>query len=332
MKQKLKQQLGLVLVTVFLSIIIGGLIQICSAQEAIPLPDPTYYGDLPLPKGETGEQKAIFLVNRVVDNVKYIIGAVAILFIIVSGFRMITAQGNEETVEKQSKAILWGIVGLAIIGLSSELVDIFSVEKGGFLKDQARLQTVSKLFDDQVQVIVSFIKYIIGGLAILFIIRSGFRMIAMGAGNPEELEKDKKNLVWASIGLILIVVANNLINNVLYVVKRSPYPGVEGVTPGISPEGAVDEVVGITNLIVSIAAPLAVAVLVAGGIWYLVAAGNEENQGKAKKMIIAAIIGLILIFGAFAIVSTLISGDIGEDATYEDARQLEEAVEAEFES
>ena len=70
----------------------------------------------------------------------------------------------------------------------------------------------------------------------------------------------------------------------------------------------VQEIVGITNFVVTWASPVAVLVLVAGAIMYLTAMGDEEKMGKAKKLIVNAIIALIIIYGAFALVSTFVSG------------------------
>ena len=44
----------------------------------------------------------------------------------------------------------------------------------------------------------------------------------------------------------------------------------------------------------------------AGFLW-MTAQGNEEQIGKAKKLLVGAIIGMVIIFGAYAITSFLIS-------------------------
>ena len=48
--------------------------------------------------------------------------------------------------------------------------------------------------------------------------------------------------------------------------------------------------------------------IVAGGLMYAMAGGDEEKSGKAKKILVNSIIGAIIIYGAFALVSTIISG------------------------
>jgi len=56
--------------------------------------------------------------------------------------------------------------------------------------------------------------------------------------------------------------------------------------------------------------PIAVLVLVLGGIMYTTAGGDEEKMNKAKRLLIATGIGIMIIYGAFALVSTFLAGDI----------------------
>jgi hypothetical protein len=61
--------------------------------------------------------------------------------------------------------------------------------------------------------------------------------------------------------------------------------------------------------VVSIVGPVAIISLVIGGVMYMTAAGKEETMEKAKRLIIASIVGIIIIYGAFAIISTFIAGN-----------------------
>ena len=55
------------------------------------------------------------------------------------------------------------------------------------------------------------------------------------------------------------------------------------------------------------AGAIAVAFIVYGGFRYTTSAGNSEARGKAKDIILYAVIGLIVIIIAFVIVSTVVS-------------------------
>lgn len=61
-------------------------------------------------------------------------------------------------------------------------------------------------------------------------------------------------------------------------------------------------VINIINWVLGILALLAVIFVIYGGFTWLTAAGNEEKIEKAKKIIGAAVVGLIVILLAWAIV------------------------------
>jgi len=76
---------------------------------------------------------------------------------------------------------------------------------------------------------------------------------------------------------------------------------------GISTEdSAIKLIAGWTNFLLPFAGVLAILSIIVGGFMYITAFGNEEQTGKAKKIIMWSAFGLILIFSAYAIVNTLI--------------------------
>ena len=60
-----------------------------------------------------------------------------------------------------------------------------------------------------------------------------------------------------------------------------------------------------TNFLLSLIAVLALATMVWGGIYYIIALGQDEKIQKAKKIILAAIIGIIIAGISFVIIATL---------------------------
>jgi hypothetical protein len=53
---------------------------------------------------------------------------------------------------------------------------------------------------------------------------------------------------------------------------------------------------------------LATVMIIYGGVLYVTSAGNDENVQKAKKILLYAIVGIIVILLSFAIVNTVIGG------------------------
>jgi hypothetical protein len=61
-------------------------------------------------------------------------------------------------------------------------------------------------------------------------------------------------------------------------------------------------IVNIISWVLGILALVAVVMIIMGGFQWMTAAGNEEKIEKAKKVISAAVIGLIIVLLAWAIV------------------------------
>lgn len=263
-------------------------------------------GIFPCPEGGDSVSMAKNLAGRLVANVRFIIGALAVVMIVVSAVKLVMAQGNEEVLTKQTTTILYAIIGLFVVGLAGEISAIFDVNRGGFLKDPNVTLQRSRLFSKTVETIITFIKYIIGSVAVLYIVRSALRLVMQG-DKDEEMAKDKKSILWGLLGLVFILMANPIINKVFFKIDTSKFPGTEPVQPGIDTKQLAMEIAGATNLIAAIAGPMALISLVIGGIMYITAGGEDEKMGKAKKIMLWSSIGIVVIYGAFAIVSTFVT-------------------------
>jgi hypothetical protein len=98
------------------------------AQPLFPLPDSSLYGDnIATPTGATAQAQFASLTYGIIQNVRYIIGAVAILMIVYSGFRMATGWGQEDVYDQQRQSILYAGVGLVIVAMAGEMTNIFQV-------------------------------------------------------------------------------------------------------------------------------------------------------------------------------------------------------------
>ena len=63
----------------------------------------------------------------------------------------------------------------------------------------------------------------------------------------------------------------------------------------------------IVNILFTIAIPLAVALIVYGGIRVMTSGGSEQNISEAKNIITSALIGLVIALAAWVIVSVILS-------------------------
>ncbi len=63
---------------------------------------------------------------RIINILLAIVGLIAVLFLIIGGFRYITAGGNEETAESGKKTIINAIIGIIIVILSFVIVRVIA--------------------------------------------------------------------------------------------------------------------------------------------------------------------------------------------------------------
>jgi amino acid transporter len=82
-----------------------------------------------------------------------------------------------------------------------------------------------------------------------------------------------------------------------------PTPPIGGVEPDDTGEGIRTGVLNILVRVLSFMALAAVVVVVIAGIRLIVSQGEEQEKDKAKKTILYAIIGLVVILLARAIIS-----------------------------
>jgi hypothetical protein len=62
------------------------------------------------------------LITKIIDILSALVGAAAVIMLIVGGFRYVTSAGSEKSVESAKKTILYALVGLVIVALAQVIV------------------------------------------------------------------------------------------------------------------------------------------------------------------------------------------------------------------
>lgn len=272
--------------------------------SVLPLPDAGEL-DLIAPEGDNAVEKADSLLGPLARSARIIIGAVAVLLMVIAGFTMVISADNEEKVKEQRKVLTYAILGLILISIGGPLAEIFDFRQGNFIADDASLLQRAQLFDDTTRIVITFLKYALGSLATLFAIRSGAIMISSGA-EEEEISREKKNLGMAAGGLLLVIFSDLIVRQMFYNTRFNSTTSETVVS--INQNEIITQIVSITNFVVTFISPIMVLSLVVGGVLLITAGGNEERVELAKKIIINSVIGLVVVYGAFGLVSTLILG------------------------
>ncbi len=269
--------------------------------QIIPLPEDAYKKTFVVGKGDTALEKTESVVGKVVGRGRILLAAVAILLGLTGAVQLIVSEDKEEASTKAKSIILYAVVGFAIIALSGDLAKIFDLSGGGLLGKRGELKERIQIFDNTIRIVITFIKYMLGSVAILMLVITGLKLVTT-SDQEDEVGKNKKNIIYILGGLFVLLFVDTFIRNVFYKIDS---PG-EDITIDLGQ--GITELVSFTNFIVSWVGPVAILTFVAGGAMYVFAFGDEEQQGTAKKMMTSSLIGIVFIFGAFGIVSTIITG------------------------
>ena len=251
------------------------------------------------PKTGPGEEMAISFIKNLIRIVRYLVGGVALIMGILYGISLVFARGKEDTIAKQKMNFLWILLGFAILTISENVASIFNPEKA----------EISKLIDfdaarDQLRDIVNYVKWLMGSIIVFFMTVSSIRMIT-AQGDEEAISSQKRNLAWSVIGILIILLANSVVN-AIYFINRP-----DEVTGGPA-EKTISIVADVIRLILVFLGPIAIIFTIIAGIMYMTALDNDERMGKAKKMIVGGITAVVVIYASYALVNTLASSGLSE--------------------
>ncbi|MFH1284126.1 MAG: pilin [Candidatus Peregrinibacteria bacterium] len=230
------------------------------------------------------------------DFFRYVVSGIAILVIVIQAIKLISAS-SEEDAGKAKTALLMGVIGLIVIQLADVIVrKMFFGEQGEAFEDIATTQIYAEESVKQVRGIIGFVEVFVGAAAVLVIIIRGFTLVTSG-GDEEAMTKAKNHLIYAVVGLAVVVLSEAVVRGVIF-----PEAGKE--LPDADKGRAV--IIAITNYLAGFIAIIAFVGLFYGGYRFVVSGGEEESKEKIKKIILGSLIALILALGAFALVNTLL--------------------------
>lgn len=245
-----------------------------------------------------GERQLRDVVQTIAVVMRNLIGALAIIWIIISGIRMAMAGGDENTITEQKRSIIYAVIGLVIILIIERMIDIIYGPAGAY-EIALRTETATR-FSAEIYGIVNFIKAIIGTIAIFMIVISGLKTI-VAAGEEEQITKQRRAIIWIVVGFILLIINKAIVEQIFIIpVQHQDTISASNVTTIIDTIGRVIQfILGFVGLI-------AFGALIYGAGTMIANYGNEEMVQKSKKIIKNAIIGIIIIISAYTLVVTLI--------------------------
>ncbi len=139
------------------------------------------------------------LIYGLLNLAKAFLAGVAVLIILINCFQMITAMGDEGKLKTHRLAVLYTLIGLIIVLLASEVVDVFWKGPEGLAKLPSITGVLSNYFIGLL-IIVAFI----------MLIYAGYLMI-LHFGKDEQIKKAKDIVTYVIIGFALLISAYTLV-------------------------------------------------------------------------------------------------------------------------
>lgn len=168
--------------------------------QALPLGGASYPGvDITKYLGDsTGAQGIVDVLKNLFSTIKKILAPILVFLIAGFGIRLIVAGGEEEAFNKASKHFLYLLIGTAFVVLANFLTETFSLYQTGtggtttFVSGPDQILSTTQKIKDQLGLVIAFLRYLLGGIAVFYVVRSGSAMII----NADEETANKQKEVF----------------------------------------------------------------------------------------------------------------------------------------
>jgi hypothetical protein len=261
----------------------------------LPNFDIQQHPDAPADYVNDGTGALVSPIYYALDFFRYALSGIAVIIMIIASVTLVTESTDEEA-KNAKMTLLWGVVGLLLVNLAPTIVKkIFFGEYGEAFEDATEAQLFAEEGTRQIRSIIGFANAFVASGAIFTIVIRGVAVI-LSAGEEEALTKAKTHIIYAIVGLLAAGLSELVVRGVIFPDAGESMPDTEQARSVIAM---------IINYISGFIALFAFVTLFYAGYLYVIAAGNEEQTGKVRKIFIGTVIALLTAMGAFALVNTL---------------------------
>ena len=139
---------------------------------------------------------------NVIVFMEYMLGSIAVLFMLFGAIRFIMAGGDESIMETEKKNFTWGFFGLVIVMIADTFINvIYNKDTREFAGNQGTQDAVNEVFG-----VVNFILAIMAVVAVLTIVIAGVYFVT-AIGDEESTTKAKNIIKTTIIGFIIMSLA-----------------------------------------------------------------------------------------------------------------------------
>lgn len=171
-----------------------------------------------------------------------------------------------------------------------------------------------------IQRFLDFFKLIVTPIAVLLSVVMGLRMVAAGNENEEVQTQSKNFIKYALEGMVIIFVADSVVNAFFGAEGEIFINGQQGVEEFATRSSNLFK--GIYGLVETVLGSIAVFMLVTAGMRYVGGAYSEDQIGKAKNQIKWSLVGLFVVGIAEFVVKDVLFENQGRTLGIDAAKEL----------
>jgi len=238
------------------------------------------------------------LVNVTSGFLGLILGTIALIMLLYAGYQLVSAQGEvSDQLSKTKMNVVYILLGLVVFALSGDFVYNFLFrDEGAFLLDQTAALGLATETVDQIRRLLNLFLSFSGAGAILMLVIASMKLI-VNPGSDEQIEKQKKLVGYTAVGIIIIGLADTLVNRIVF---------REGGYKPVDVSAFERQLEGLSNYILGFLGVAIFATIVISGVIMVIHFGNDDMITKVKTNMRNVLIGSVVAYSAYTIVATVL--------------------------
>ena len=166
-------------------------------------------------EGEGGLDRVWLIGLALFEGLLRLSGLVAVFFVIVGGFKYVTSQGNADKTSSAQKTIINSLAGLVIAASASVLVSfLINILSENGLAGFTAEANANDNGEGAVATVFQFLYALGAVLAVMYIVIGSIKFAA-STGDPGKASSARSTIIYAIVGLLVIIGANAITSVVL---------------------------------------------------------------------------------------------------------------------
>lgn len=227
--------------------------------------------------------------NIIITNITSILtraaGLVAVIALIVAGFKYTLSHGNPQKASGALKSIIHALSGLALAVAATLIVDTIHRRLTGVSATAVERPLPGEVGDSFITDTIGLVMLILGLISVLMIVLQGMRF-ALSRGNAEKTAAARNGIIYSLVGAVVALTSWSFVQ---FVLGRLILSGNTASGEGIST--LMGSIIGILVFIVGV---ISVIMVIVGGYQYIFSGGDSQKAASARNTLIYSLIGVTI--------------------------------------